>query len=172
VKLGRWRILDRFEIPHMDRPEVNYLDRWRILETPWGSIFLHRIGTPDSRPTLHDHPWSFVSIVLAGGYLERRLNLHTRQVEARRVRRVNVMRRDDSHAITALEGGRPCWTLLLVGARRRKWGYLRPVSSLWAEIAGHQPEDAWTWVAFDVDEHAHEFDAALAARARQKETHR
>jgi hypothetical protein len=88
----RFAIWKKFEIPNFDT-EGNYLTRWRIIETPWASLYLHRITTPDSRPTLHDHPWNFTALVLRGGYVERRLNPRTLDVdEGRRVRRVNHMR--------------------------------------------------------------------------------
>lgn len=151
-----WAILERFEVPHFDRDDEMYLTRWRILSTPLFSVFLHRIGTPDSRPTLHDHPWSFVALVLRGGYDEARLNKHTMNVKPRRVRRLNVMRRDDAHYITRLHGDRPCWTLLFVGARRRNWGYWRPVNGT--------SRGAWYWTPFDRDIHASEFDAAMYRR--------
>jgi hypothetical protein len=151
---ARFAFLEKFEIPHMDRPDVNYLERLRIVQTPWFSLYLHRIGTPDSRPTLHDHPWCFVSLILRGGYIERRLNLHTREVSLKHRRRLNIMRRDDAHAILELDRT-PTWSLLLVGRRRRTWGYWRPLN----EATG-----SWYWCPFDRDVHSAEFDEAMARR--------
>lgn len=147
-----WAILERFEVPNFDDPTTNYLERLRIVSTPWASLYLHRLGTPDSRPTLHDHPWSFLSIVLRGGYIEQRLNLHDRSLRTRHIRFVNVMRRDDAHYIKSLDRT-PTWTLLLVGKRRRTWGYWRPDGqrTTWA---------SWYWTPFDTDPHAAEFDEA------------
>lgn len=99
MKLARWRIVDRFVIPNLDNPEQLYMTRWRILETPWFGLFVHRFDGPDSRPVLHDHPWSFVSLLVRGGYVEHRLNLRDRTVKVREVRHLNVMRRDDAHFI-------------------------------------------------------------------------
>lgn len=158
-----WAVVERFEVPHFDRDDEMYLTRWRIIATPFGSLYLHRIGTPDSRPTLHDHPWSFTSIVLRGGYTEVRLDKHTMQVRLRVLgglrRRVNVMRRDDAHFILSLRDDRPCWTLLLVGARRRTWGYLRK------SHGGRAGLRSWIWTPFDVDVHADEFDEAMRRRS-------
>lgn len=151
----RWAIMERFEVPNFDDPTTNYLERLRIIETPLASIYLHRLGTPDSRPTLHDHPWSFVSFIVRGGYVEQRLNLHTRKPERKHRRWVNIMRRDDAHYIESLDRT-PTWTLLLVGRRRRTWGYLRKM---------HR-DGGWTWDQFDTDVHAFEFDEALR-RSRQ-----
>jgi hypothetical protein len=153
----RWALMERFEVPHMDDPDVNYLERLRIISTPLFSIYLHRLGTPDSRPTLHDHPWCFVSFILRGGYDEMRLNKQTMVPRIRRVRFVNVMRRDDAHYIRNLHRT-PTWSLLFVGARRREWGYWRPDLE--------SSRGTWTWTPFNRDVHADEFDAALQRSSR------
>lgn len=149
----QWAFMERFVIPNFDTDEENYLVRWRIVQTPWFAVYLHRIGTPDSRPTLHDHPWDFLALVLCGGYIERRLDPVTMTVnEAHRVRWVNRMRTHDAHAIVRLLRV-PTWTLCLVGARRRTWGYLEP----WGD-------NEWRWTEFDRHFHAAEFDRAMARR--------
>lgn len=146
--------MKRFEIPTFDDDGL-YLTRWRIVQTPWFSLYLHRFDAPDSRPTLHDHPWTFVSLMLRGGYMERRLNPHTMQVdEAHRVRWINRVRASDAHAIMTLARV-PSWSLLLVGPRVRTWGYWEPVDVEAGE---------WRWTEFDKHPHAHEFDAAMARR--------
>lgn len=155
MKLGRFRLIDKFEVPNFDEPGENYLTRWRLIETPWFGVFVHRFDGPDSRPTLHDHPWSFVSILLRGGYVEQRRVETTRAVIRRHVRFVNVMRRDDAHFIETLDRT-PSWSLLLVGKRRRTWGYWRPV--------GNSGRGAEYWTPFDRDPHGDEFDRAMALR--------
>ncbi len=110
-----------------------YLTRWWLVLTPWGGIALHRMSAPDARVTLHDHPFSFVSIILRGGYTERRLDPRTMLVdEHRHVRWVNRMRVGiDAHSIRELD--RPVvWTLLLVGRSPRTWGFLEPVEHRFA----------------------------------------
>ncbi len=151
-----WTFGSRFEIPHLDHPEQTYLTRWRLIGTPWCSLYLHKIATPDSRPTLHDHPWSFISLILTGGYDEIRLDPIDLTPRRRRRRWLNVMRRDDAHYIARLHNNRPCWTLLLVGRRRRTWGYWR------YQKGGH-----WIWTAFDRDCHAIEFDTAMRRRSER-----
>lgn len=152
-----WAFMERFEIPSFDDPDTLYLVRWRIVQTPWVSLFLHRFDGPDSRPTFHDHPWSFVSIILRGGYVERRLGKHgARGTRQRLIRHVNVMRRDDAHYIEVLTRT-PTWSLLVVGKRRRTWGYWRPIVG--------STRGGWSWHPFDRDVHADEFDEALKARA-------
>ncbi len=123
MKTKRWAFMSRFDI--RDPDGGLYLRRWRIIQTPLFAIYLHKIMRPDWRPLLHDHPWSFIAIVLRGGYTEKRLDLHTRTTYRHRVKRLNVVRRDDAHYIESL-GRNPTWTLCLVGARRRDWGYVIP----------------------------------------------
>jgi hypothetical protein len=147
--------MERFEIPDYDG-DGNYLCRLRIVQTPWFGIYLHRFDGPDPRPTLHDHPWNFTSIVLRGGYIERRLNPFTMTVnEHHRVRWVNRLRIGEAHAITELLGV-PTWTVMLVGRRRRTWGYL--------EGPNRWEDDSWYWTEFDKHYHAQEFEAAMARR--------
>lgn len=141
--------MEVFRIPHFDL-DVYYLIRWRIIQTPWFAIYLHKINTPDSRPTLHDHPWSFIAFVLkGGGYWEKRLDKSTLEVVDRRVRRINIMRREDYHYIKSIPSGKSVWTLLLVGARRQTWGYLRPTVTT-----------GWIWTPFDKDVHSLSYDKA------------
>lgn len=149
----KWALMEKFVVPNFDTDDETYLTRWRLIQTPWFGIYLHRIGTPDSRPTLHDHPWNFTAFVLCGGYIERRLDPLTMEVdEDHRVRFVNRMRTHDAHAITRLFRV-PTWTLVLVGARRRTWGYLEGNARHW-----------WTWTEFDKHPHADEFDEAMQRR--------
>lgn len=146
----RWAFMETFRVPSFDDPKVDYLCRLRIVQTPWFGLYLHRIGTPDSRPTLHDHPWNFVSIVLRGGYRERRaydgVDHH--------IRWVNIKRAEGLHWIDSLDRN-PTWTLVLVGRRRREWGYV-DADGNWSHYCKHP--------------HAYEFDRAMAARARQDQT--
>lgn len=148
----RWALMEKFEVPDYDHPQRNYLTRWRLIQTPWAAVYLHRMDGPDPRATLHDHPWHFVSIILRGGYHER-----TPTTEARRwgAGSVHRMRATDAHSIRGLFR-EPTWTLLLVGKRRREWGYI--------------DDDGWT--RFDLHPHAVEFDRAMAARVEQGETDR
>jgi hypothetical protein len=52
-----------------ERGDPVYLIRYSLLTCPWFSIKLHRIFMSDD-DCLHDHPWSFISFVLWGGYWE------------------------------------------------------------------------------------------------------
>lgn len=151
----RWAFMERFVVPDYDS-DGDYLVRLRIIQTPLFGIYLHRFDGPDPRPTLHDHPWNFTSIVLRGGYVERRLDPITMEVnETHRVRWTNRIKTHDAHAIMRLLRV-PTWTLMLVGRRVRTWGYLE--SNDFGE---------WLWTEFDKHRHAREFDAAIARRTER-----
>ena len=148
-----WAFMQKFEVPDYDHPERNYLTRWRLIQTPWFGVYLHRFDGPDPHPTLHDHPWSFRSVVLRGGYAESTRYVpglgyrHADMIQHRRGAWIRK-RATDTHTITDLLRT-PTWTLMLVGRRVRVWGYVDPDG---------------TWTAFDEHPHNAEFAAALAAR--------
>lgn len=141
----RWAFMERFEVPNFENPRLNYMTRWRLIQTPWFGIYLHRFDSPDT-PTLHDHPWPFVSFVLRGGYDEQRKYGPDPLVVP--VRRMNLKGATDLHYIRRLHRI-PTWTLVLVGRRRRTWGYV---------------DRDGTWTPYDEHPRAQEFDKAMAAR--------
>lgn len=154
--MKRWGIMLKEIIPSFDDGGI-YLTRWKIIETPFFGVYLHRFNSPDSRPTLHDHPWRFVSLVLRGGYTERRLNQQTREVdENHHVKRLNVMEHGGAHAILKLDRD-PTWTLMLVGRRYRTWGYLEP----WLTKRRGGNRLYWRWTEYTRHPHNDEYLAAL-----------
>jgi hypothetical protein len=153
--------METFRVPDYDT-DGTYLTRLRIVQTPWFGVYLHRFDGPDPRRTLHDHPWPFLSFVLRGGYIERRLNPLTMTVdEAHRVRWVNRMPTHGAHAIVRLLRV-PTWTFMVVGRRVRTWGYLDELDEPTSSLDGFP---AFLWTEFDKHPHAAEFDAAMARRA-------
>lgn len=127
---ARWALFERFDIRGEDG-EL-YLRRWRIVQTPWFGIYLHKIATPDKDRDLHDHPWPFLSVVLRGGYDEL---LHEHPADdamqgyrplgglvRRRWLSFGFRRSTDAHRIVRLHRT-PTWTLVFVGRRRRDWGF-------------------------------------------------
>lgn len=133
-----------------------YLSRLKIISTPFGGIYLHKIKTPDNDHITHCHPWRFVSIVLRGGYWEVRRDPMTLNLVRRRVKHVSVMRTHESHYIEALlrPNGKPTWTLVFVGRRVRTWGFWRQIEPFEADryratVSGRR--SGWTWHEFDSD---------------------
>lgn len=102
------------EIGHHGRV---YMRRW-FVNTPLGSVRLHHIVTSDE-PAFHDHPWSFVSLVLRGWYVETH---HDGVRTHRRWLSLAFRSARELHYISAVPPG-GCWTLVLTGRRRRRWGF-------------------------------------------------
>jgi hypothetical protein len=125
-----WQFMSKFVI--QDENGDPMLVRWRIIQTPYGALYLHKFLRGDSDPFVHDHPWSFLSIILKGGYTEARRHNKTYLLYKHHVTRFNLMHRYDAHYIMELDRT-PTWSLLLVGPRKRTWGFYveeRPSDSL------------------------------------------
>jgi hypothetical protein len=89
-----------------------------------GSELLHRIVEPDDARAFHDHPWSFTSSVLAGGYVEERQTEDGLRREVRGVGSVAFRDPLDLHRVASVEPG--TWTRVTTGTRRRTWGFWLP----------------------------------------------
>lgn len=154
----QWAFWRRFEIPHYDDPSKLYLRRLRIVQTPWFGIMLHDIETADPRPTFHDHPWPFVSVVLrGGGYIEQKVRPGDEKIVRHHVRRFSIMPSGVAHFIDRLADG-PTRTLVLHGRRRAAWGYWESVSI-----------GRWRWTRYDTHRHADEYDTAMRLRSQISE---
>ncbi len=119
----RWAFMSKLVIRR--QPGEDYLTRWRIVQTPWFAVFLHKIETPDGDAHLHDHPWSFISVILKGGYGEDFKETRGTPEVYRGHGRWSVRRMDRYgwHQIVRLYKV-PTWTLILTGPRRAEWGFL------------------------------------------------
>lgn len=95
-----------------------YLYRWQLFRR-WGvAVYLHRFVADDWSLDLHDHPKRFVSLMLAGGYVEttpRGDREYTapwlRSFPAEHTHRVSLGRHPE------------CWTLVMVWRAARPWGF-------------------------------------------------
>lgn len=117
-------------------PECPYVIRWRF-ETPLGSVRVHHWLGPDDDRAFHDHPWWFVTLVIAGGYSDVNPGgcdlLHAGSVRFRRARH--------RHTVLPFPGG--AWTLLVTGRPTRSWGFWRGGkfvrANKWFLKYGHHP---------------------------------
>lgn len=105
----RWTITDS-----------EYITRLHILKTPWFSICLHWINKPDPEPWMHDHPVSFFSIILRGGYSELRNGVWRNRACFNFIRASS----NDIHKITFVEPH--TLTLCFMGPKTREWGFHTP----------------------------------------------
>lgn len=126
IRGRRWAFLSRDDIPDLHEPWKTYLTRWRIIQTPWFGLFLHRIALPDRDRHLHDHPWSFATLILSGGYREVvPVGDDPAGSTVSRTWRTGSIHRliaEEFHSIAVLHR-KPTWTLVFVGPRRRDWGF-------------------------------------------------
>lgn len=121
MKATLLRLLDRL----FRREEINghnrcptYLYRWHLFKCRWFGVYLHRFVADDWSLDYHDHPKRFVSVGLAGGYVED-TPAGTRTYRAPWVRSFPA-----THAHRLRMGPFPeCWTLVAVFAASRPWGF-------------------------------------------------
>jgi hypothetical protein len=100
------------------RPECPYMTRW-VLNFGLFSLRLHRWNSGDDDRHYHDHPWDFLVFVLKGWYWnETRLGWETMGAFTVRFRRA-----EHRHAVLKPDDEPPCWTFLICGPKRRKWGF-------------------------------------------------
>lgn len=121
----RWALNAKMAIPCRDG--IPYLFRRRLIQTPWFGVYLHDIFEPDGDRDPHNHPWSFLSVVLRGGYTERLhripwVDLSWNKAQTWRRGSVHYMGRDTAHRIIKTEPG--LMTLIITGPRRSSgWGF-------------------------------------------------
>lgn len=101
-----------------------YITRLHVIKAPFGAIMIHFINTADPEPHIHDHPVTFLSLILTGGYEELRMLPKYAPVRIYRKRRFfNFIRANarDAHTITSVLPGTV--TLCIVGPKTRDWGF-------------------------------------------------
>jgi hypothetical protein len=110
-------------------PANPYLLRWWIIpRNRFFNIYLHKIMRSDDDRALHDHPWTNVSIVLKGGYLEWRSHAWEERVNCAWRGPGSIVFRKPlvAHRLSLGHEGNPCWSPFITGPRRREWGFHCP----------------------------------------------
>jgi len=96
--------------------------RWSILESPRFNLYVHQIARSDEERDPHDHPWSFASLVLRGGYHEKLWKVDAYEEHDHRPGSILFRSSHDFHRIRLY--GEAAWTLVLTGPRTHDlWGY-------------------------------------------------
>lgn len=95
-----------------------YFTRLVIIDCRWFGLFLHIIKDDD--PCLHDHPWSYVSLMLWGGYREYYDD------GASRLIRPGTLSYHKAGFKHRLEMKRTAWTLFFTLPPVQDWGYYTP----------------------------------------------
>ena len=132
-KLDRKRIImDRVNNePYLERYYLFLKDRKKF---PF-NIFLHKFlkGDPDD---VHDHPWSYTTLILKGGYYEwvpifDDNNKKISEVASwRKPGHFRTCSANSYHRIE-LDPAIECWTLFMPGKQTKEWGFL--VDNKWVE---------------------------------------
>lgn len=95
-----------------------YLFRWTLLRTKWFSAYVHHFVGDDWSLDLHDHPKRFISIGMAGQYIEE-----TPAGERRyRAPWFRTFPANHVHRLRMIDG-KDCWTLVIVLKPVREWGF-------------------------------------------------
>jgi hypothetical protein len=122
---SRWGFNQRFVIGRQDNP---MMERWHLIQTPLFGVYVHFVYREDLDPYPHDHPWRFLRMVLRGGYTEEWLKdpVWAKRPVLRDVRRLcpSVFPTTSAHRIRSVSPGTV--SLVLVGRKRRSWGFWRP----------------------------------------------
>ncbi len=92
--------------------------RFWILRHPFGTVFLHRLYAPQYQPECHDHPWSFVTVILKGGYWETTAERTVWRKAG------SVLYREAAFAHSVMTRG-VSWSLVFTSRQSRQWGFLR-----------------------------------------------
>lgn len=96
-----------------------YMIRWNLFQCPWFSIKLHKILLSDDA-CLHDHPWSFISFILKGGYVEQSSGYVKKLYGAG-----SILYRP-AHYAHRLDIFQPAYTLVITFKKTREWGFYTP----------------------------------------------
>jgi len=119
-----WPTFKPFIIGEENNP---YLARWFVIpRNRWFNIYLHHFHRSDDDRALHDHPWSNMSILLRGSYIE---HLPGGDKILRRPTwkfwRWPKRGAEWAHRVELIDG-RKVWTLFITGRKVRTWGFHCP----------------------------------------------
>lgn len=92
--------------------------RFTIFTTPWFTIYLHRLVALVPHSQCHDHPWSFMAILLKGGYDE----YHAGEWVWRKPGSVLWRPAEWKHNVVTKNS--VSWSIIVTGPKKRQWGFV------------------------------------------------
>lgn len=108
----------RFDREVIGPADCPLMVRWTLHASRLGKILVHHFLPNATDNVPHDHPSSFVTVVLWGAYLDIQASGEIEEMRA------GVIRfRPAEHAHITEIGPRGCWTLVVMGRKRRPWGF-------------------------------------------------
>jgi hypothetical protein len=99
------------------------------------NIFLHKFHKSDD-VVLHDHPWSYITVIIKGGYWEwtpifdKKGKKITEKCTWRGPGNVKLAPANSYHRVE-IDPEIAAWTLFIPGAKQREWGFL--VKNTWVQ---------------------------------------
>jgi hypothetical protein len=134
LQFWRWELIDR-------HAGELYLRRLRVVACQWFGLYIHWFHASDD-DCLHDHPWSFLTVMLWGGYWEYTPGPNNAVVKrwhpplSIRVRPAHWLHRIEIDPV------RKPVTLVLRGPRVRGWGFQTSEGWVpWPEYKDHKSPD-------------------------------
>lgn len=104
-------------------PIGDYMDRWWFMPEVFGErARVHRTMRSDHDRHRHDHPWHFVSIILATGYTEEIETNHGLVRQLARPGDVLFRHAHHRHRLE-LEPSADCWSLVFTAPKSHDWGF-------------------------------------------------
>lgn len=107
-----------------------YMRRWWLFNPyntsdrfPWRylpSVRVHEIVRPDRDQHLHDHPWNARTIIMRGGYIEKRETVPP--FKARLAGHSYLLKFGEFHRIATIMGD-SAWTIFITYRYRGAWGF-------------------------------------------------
>jgi hypothetical protein len=92
--------------------------RYTLLKTRWFNVYLHELDAQEWHPQCHDHPWSFLTLLLWNGYFEQVGDKFYR----RRAGSILYRPANFSHNVTTPYG--KSWSIVITSRKTRDWGFV------------------------------------------------
>lgn len=93
--------------------------RYTMAHNRYFRLFIHQMHAPVPPPVCHDHPWSFVSLILNGGYWESE---DGKEFVWRRPGSILYRRAEFAHTVKTAGPEHRAWSVVIAGPYRRQWG--------------------------------------------------
>lgn len=91
--------------------------RYTVCRTRFFNVYLHQLSAPAWHPECHDHPWTFVAVLLWRGYLEMVGNKNFRRWPG------SLLYRPAEFVHNVITPYGTSWSLIFTGPKKRKWGF-------------------------------------------------
>ena len=107
----------------LGKEECPYAYRWCFI-TPYFSIRVHRWLRSDDKRYMHDHPWSFTTIVLKGSYTDVSVeNKDSDTLIEDKLKFLSIRKRTSSHIHYVRINKPNTYTLLFTSNIENKWAF-------------------------------------------------